>query len=137
MFCRFWPRWIYWYWSKYLQDIFKRSFEDVWLRQMYSSWSRRLEDVLKTSFEDKDKRHFHQDECLLGWVTRQVVQVLRVTNRLFNNNYPVLISSFMLESKITIFLFFWKQLSKNFLWLINLVDYLAGLNWHNFSIQHS
>ena len=55
-----WPKWIYWSWSRHLEDVLKTSSEGEWLRRIYSSWSRRLED-LKTS-----SRRLHQDECLLG-----------------------------------------------------------------------
>ena len=42
-----------------LQDVLKTSWrrlEDVWPKQIYYFWSRRLEDALKMSCEDEDER---------------------------------------------------------------------------------
>ena len=58
------------------------SSKDARLRRIYSSWSRRLEDVLKrrllkTKTKDVFKtssRPFHQDECLVGSVLKNVSQ---------------------------------------------------------------
>ena len=45
-----WPKWIYWSWSRHLEDVLKTSSEGEWLRRIYSSWSRRLQDVfIKTN----------------------------------------------------------------------------------------
>ena len=49
-----WPRRIYWYWPRGLEDVLKTSSGDVRLEWIYWSWSRRLlktntKDVFKTS----------------------------------------------------------------------------------------
>ena len=43
-----WPRQIYWYWSRRLQNVLKTSSGDVWVKRIYLSW--------KTSSKDKDER---------------------------------------------------------------------------------
>ena len=61
------------YW-RHLEDVLKTSstcIEDIWLRQVYSSWSRRLEDVFWSRRRKTSSRRLHQDECLLGNISRK------------------------------------------------------------------
>ena len=87
--------------ARRFEDVLKRSWrhlEDVWLRRIYWSWQRRLQDVfwrrmtkahmfvlIKTSWrplEDSfwrrrrktSSRRLHQDECLVGYVIKIIIQ---------------------------------------------------------------
>ena len=64
--------------------LIKTSSEDVWVRRIYLSWSRHLEDVLKTSSEDEDEGRLHQDECLLGGLSNNLVHEMQIADRKFH-----------------------------------------------------
>ena len=52
-------------WRRFCKTSWRR-LEDVWPRWIYWSWSRRLEDIFWRRRRKTSSRCLHQDECLLG-----------------------------------------------------------------------
>ena len=89
-----WPKWIYWSWSRHLEDVLKTSSEGEWLRRIYSSWSRRLQDVFKTSPEDEDERRL-QDVFIktnVCWVVSNALMLFLRFFYLFHKALLILLS---------------------------------------------